>query len=330
MAVFRILHASDLHFGATANQVGIPDLFQNPAWLWQGFSGVPAPVSSHNWTRADALAAFAFYKSPSYNAILITGDLATKGNRQDLQAAFDFLFAAPVRGYLGANRRPTLQAAGKPILLLPGNHDRFGHFHRPGNLRFDQFFHAQWPAGQGVHTWPPFVDHQSGEKLIVIGVDFTLSAGDLGNLYLDFLAQGRAYQSRVDTLLAETQKVIHQHQGSAILWAMHFPPRKDIVLHELLEAYRLEAALQTLSRSQQPHPVLALLCGHLHFLDATTQCAGIPVFICGTTTQHMPFPVRLAVKDNSLQVMRVETFAGKRPAVITVYPYRYTSPKGFA
>src|SRR5262245_50791390 len=97
MAVCRILHISDLHFAAQPWQIGLPERFR--AWR-RNMSGVPAPVSSQNEYCASYLAGFAFFRRDDYDAILVSGDLAITGKQTDLQAAHDFLFHPPDRGYV--------------------------------------------------------------------------------------------------------------------------------------------------------------------------------------------------------------------------------------
>jgi 3',5'-cyclic AMP phosphodiesterase CpdA len=333
MVVFRLLHASDLHFGQTPGQVGVPVLLQNPYWWWAGIPGTPAMASSHNLDRVDALAAFAFYKRQRYDAILVTGDLATTGKADDLNAAYEFIASPAVKGYLNAAGRPTLQAAGRPLYLLPGNHDRFGAFYLPGGAEFDKVFATVWPVGQGVHVWPPLVSQSEGETLVLVGVDFTLRTADAGQGFLGYLGQGRA-SHLVDALVQATEEVHRQHPGCTILWALHFEPGTTQFLHELLDEGDLEQAIQQKiapPKARAKPAVAAILCGHTHRQRLST-FGGTPVHVCGTTTQHLPVQGRPPFKENSLQVIEITLDPDpKKAAAISVRPYRYTSSlRGFA
>src|SRR5262249_32409566 len=79
--------------------------------------------------------------------------------------------------------RATLRSLGKPVALLPGNHDRYGPLlslppYPPGNPAFDGVFGGSWQAGQGAQAlWSRT---KGGMTLVLLGADFTLRAGDWG------------------------------------------------------------------------------------------------------------------------------------------------------
>jgi 3',5'-cyclic AMP phosphodiesterase CpdA len=147
MSLFRVLHASDLHFASVPHQIGIPDLLR--AWQ-QGVPGTWAPTSSQGTIYVDAFAAFAYVNRSGFDVLVLSGDLAMTGGLKDLRAALTFLDRPAVTGYLDARGHPTLQAAGRPLVLIPGNHDRYTPYHFPGGRNFDTAFGAYWSAGQGA------------------------------------------------------------------------------------------------------------------------------------------------------------------------------------
>src|SRR5262245_44439980 len=99
MARFDLLHISDLHIATAALQVSPVDAWK-PILKWiGGGGGVPAPhvalMSSQDPDAMLAAAAFAFNalrEAPDeFDAIFVTGDLATLGDQGSLTAARRFL-----------------------------------------------------------------------------------------------------------------------------------------------------------------------------------------------------------------------------------------------
>ena len=115
-----VLHISDLHITADKN------------------SKFPF---GYDPDQAKALARFVHEKRARFQSILVTGDLAHTGRPGDLKAARKFIFAKAnaARGFLTDDGEPTLQGAGCPIHVMPGNHDRYRHLlGGAGNVNFDQ------------------------------------------------------------------------------------------------------------------------------------------------------------------------------------------------
>src|SRR5262245_15044821 len=123
MPRLRIVHASDFHIGRLPNQVGLPEVLKAPTNypinVWQA-------VSTHSDIHLDAFAAWIHANAAGFDVLLVSGDLASTGYAADLQAADEYLHSPAARGYLNAKGKPTLQTTRKPIVFLPGNHDRFG------------------------------------------------------------------------------------------------------------------------------------------------------------------------------------------------------------
>ncbi len=295
MSLFRILHASDLHFASVPHQIGIPDLLQ--AWQ-RGIHGAWAPVSSQGTIYADAFAAFAYANRTGFDVLVVSGDLATTGGLKNLQTALAFLGQPVVSGYLNARGQPTLQAPGKPIVVIPGNHDRYLAFHLPGGTRFDRVFEGYWHAGQGAQQL--WVRQRGGETLVLLGADLSLRRHDMGSHPLGFLGRGRAYRKCLRQLSLLTQQVRTEYRGCAVLWVIHFEPAASNHLLQLLDEHHLAAAIQ-----QQPPD--AILCGHTHRSNTAKVFCGIPVFVCGTTTQHA------STHGNTLHALDVNLQSGLSP-----------------
>lgn len=245
MAVFRILHASDFHFARVAHQVGIPDWLQ--AWLGNNQlpQGIWAPVSSQGDIYVSAFAAFVDANRLGLDGLVVTGDLATTGNPADIRAAYRFLYSPAAQGHLNRRGKPTLEAAGKerkvPLLYLPGNHDRFRSYHLPGGRTFDRYLGGAWQPGQGAQLLHIF--ERDGETLILIGVDFSLRASDLGGLVMGlpfgYLGRGRVYPKRLRQLRKLTRKAKEAHPQSALLWLLHFEPEATDPSLALLDEHLL-------------------------------------------------------------------------------------------
>jgi 3',5'-cyclic AMP phosphodiesterase CpdA len=305
MSLFRILHASDLHFAAVPHQIGIPDLLH----AWRGnLPGSWAATSSQGSIQVDAFAAFAHANRAALDLLVLSGDLATTGGLRNLRAAQAFLESPVVAGYLDRRNRPTLQGLGKPIVLIPGNHDRFRRFHFPGGQHFDAVFSAHWSAGQGAQEL--WVRQRGGETLVLLGVDLSLRKHDLGSHPLGFLGRGRAYRNRLARLSSLTQQARSRYPGCVVVWIIHFEPEAQNPLLGLLDERYLGAALQQT-------PADAILCGHTHESNSTKMFAGVPVFVCGTTTQHA------SMHGNTLHVLdvSVQTRSGSPQFSCRVFRY---------
>jgi 3',5'-cyclic AMP phosphodiesterase CpdA len=311
MPVFRLLHASDLHLGRIPGQIGFPDAVRGLG------GGSWAPVSSHSRSCTDALADFVYANGAGLDVIVLSGDLATTGDPADLRAARRYITAPAVSGAVSTWNRPTLQAAQKPIVWIPGNHDRFRRFHFPGGTNFDRAFGDCWRARQGAQCL--WVGKREEATLVLLGVDFTLRASDLGGglhfgFLLGFLGQGRVYPRRLQALRRETQHARRRFPGCAVVWVLHFEPDSPHSFLALLDDHLLANALTQ-------EAVAAVLCGHTHRSDVAKRFANTPVFVCGTTTQHAaPF-------GNGFLLLEFTVQPGQ-PTTITCRDYRYDAVTG--
>src|SRR5262249_29959777 len=148
--------------------------------------------------------------------------------------AFAFSAARPGTYLSAAADYPTLAAAGRPLLIMPGNHDRYQGartMFAPGDTKFDEaaYFGKSWPAGPGVHHFdaiPPACAH-----LGVTGPGSTLTAGDNGAWAgLGHFGRGRVYDNRagnddrIQRLVDLTDQARAKYAPCAILWVIHFEP----------------------------------------------------------------------------------------------------------
>jgi hypothetical protein len=269
------------------------------------------------------------------DGILVTGDIAVTGTSADLGIAFELV--TPPRGHrrvmplLGGRerRRSIFGTLSKPIILLPGNHDRFCNISGwPGN-RFYDVFSLFWREGAGG-VQIDFIPHNS-PVLAVICADFSLRSvfhcifsirgfwlslvHILRNLpkpnrWLNMVfevvgwhwGQGRVYNKVLRILRDKTSQVHSEHPDCGIIWAIHFSPRSGINPNLLL------VNSQKLVREAEKLGVKYILCGHLHrsetYLsdyDVTVQCTGTATCLGGDaeTVIHLR---EITVEDGDIKI----------------------------
>jgi 3',5'-cyclic AMP phosphodiesterase CpdA len=295
MEVFRLLHLSDFHIASTPRVLGGRDVvhaFQFPLGSIQPFSS-----SSYCPDLARAVARYAFKKANRFDAMLITGDLAKTGKPGDLLLAHEYVSAQGQKTPLSWNPAgwapwlspagfPTLKSPGLPILLLPGNHDRFqGLFRHAGGTQFDTVFARSWRPSP-VQTLAVLT--LGNENLAIIAADFCLARDADADTAADgpwaYLGQGMAYAAVTATLVQETERRRLDCSRLAVVWAIHFPPEfagLDGTLRLLAEQNLISAA--------QKAGVNHLFCGHTHEPReyslpsapvVTVHCAGSAIQYC--------------------------------------------------
>lgn len=294
MALFNLLHISDLHIGATAAQLGmIP--FVKSGFALSGYSGL-ATVSSHREDILEGVALLSALEGHALDGIIITGDLATTGDQQDLQRAHDFIHEphSPSVVYQAVGGEPTLNnPSNVRVYLIPGNHDRFdGGMLQPGGTEFDTLFKsagkAVWPVGQGAYLID--VLSKGGAKLALIGGDLSLRSASGFVSPAHMWGAGRAYADVVDEMVALTDQVRNSDSPVEVVWLVHFAPRfphASALLPLLDEDVLVRAALDS--------KINYLLAGHTHeedmysVLDPYHVIYGgrsFEVLCGGTTTEH--------------------------------------------
>ncbi len=294
MESFRLLHISDLHIGMQQKIIGFPDrkhLSQFP------LGQVSLAPSSYDFDLAKAVAKHAFYRGNRLDAILITGDLATVGYTADLGLAHDYVHAPGLpralpgqpawswAPWLSAAGFPTLEPAGAPIVLLPGNHDRFqGWLMHAGGTDFDVVFHSDWNGQRKAQTL--IVLQLEQENLAIVAADFTLQHNKDADVATGgrwaYMGQGKVYPAVLQDLLQETHAQRAEYGRVAVVWALHFPgefAQLDPVLR-LIDDHLLSVATQV--------GVTHIFCGHTHEPRqyALASNPAIQVYCAGTATQY--------------------------------------------
>lgn len=338
MAPIRILHASDLHISTTKRMQSVIDTLKDlDKWdwsfenrrrmeadikaLWKTFRDKTAVSSSYDRDILRAFAEFAYKNAKRFDeagnvtrgdidAVLLTGDLATTGSKDDIGKTLAFLRGPASRAprFLMDDGSPTLSALQVPVKYLPGNHDRFvftdetawtvlyeiemPKFYDVGGREFDEKIRNFWndPVQPMNKILMPL---STGRTLAVhiILADMTLRRfSDHDGRWFGWIGQGRAYHGRendgVPGFQAETNPV--------------FGNREAVLSTLVAETERLKA--QSISANEVPCVIWAchfppwfpgvaansrLISSH-HFVKAANN-AGIKAVIAGHTHEHLQY-----------------------------------------
>lgn len=293
MATVRLLHLSDLHIPAS------------DGWRWSAFE--PALLED--------VARNAYYLRAACDVILVSGDLADSGEAGDIERASGFVSARPQSSrtpWLSVDGQPTLQAAGKPILFLPGNHDRFKTWKlgNPAGKEFDKLFSSGWPDGMGSVNAVPLPDKDNA-VLSLVFADFTLQRKRDAQGFRGHWGQGLVAPGCLKKLVSSTREA--QARKCAVVWVVHFAP----------EFKGLEKSLELLAgdelmKSARAMNVRHIFCGHTHKRrvysgkkpppDVKVHCAGTAC--CNGTREDTTFHlVEIDVAGGDVIEVREKTMA---------------------
>ena len=282
MSVVRVLHISDLHIAGN-------NRFYLRKW------GVPS-------ADADALStisemALKYSEDGLIDAILISGDVSCVGRNPDLIAAREFIVGQNVSRmdgeFLAPSRKPNLDLCGKPVIIVPGNHDRFSPtLFGPGSTLFDSVFKSFWTGGLGgtqINVLPTDAD----PRLAVISTDFSLANVQDASSPVYYAGQGKIYDDRLERLTHVTKNFRASHQSTAVIWMIHFAPDFEVspVLNRHGGNWLKLINSERLTLEAQKFGVGCILCGHIHFNNiyttndapqVTIRCVGASSVISGS------------------------------------------------
>jgi hypothetical protein len=295
MATFNIVHLSDFHFGEVSDR--------KKAWrpLSQKNKKIPA---THDSTLAELVARWVYFRAEQLessgdrlDAMILTGDLATTGLKEDLNVALNYIDSNPTRLWyrsptadepptLPLRHRATLKGLADLCLLVPGNHDRFKNNDcDAGGIEFDTVFDAFWAKNLNgvIATVIPkkkSEEDNASDYLALIGADGCLRSGsDATDPWLHQMCQGYLYNNTFEAMKLKTEEAQRLYPGVVVVWFIHFPPTGIVHSWERLRYYeRLEQASKT-------YNVAFVLSGHTHLKEVYPAKLGSTIWNGGSATQ---------------------------------------------
>lgn len=345
MPTFKLLHLSDLHLSVRPQLVGVAELLEEGIFLGDGderglLARVKAVVSagtalagyvgsnrrgpgilaSHNADVLLRLARFAYRYRATYDAVLVSGDLATSGSHRNLSLAFDLFTAKPDAAEpwkaatdlakpprrAGATARPTLTALQKPIWIVPGNHDHYdtSRFYLPGGDALGNVFRRDEGNPPRV---PDLVRFTAADErvaylgtlakgdtaLCCVGADFSLRSYFDSEGGVSYLGQGFVPEVALGLLerltLELSARLGEQFKHVSVIWLVHFPPEFPYSKKYPQERSRKLALLgeRGLVEAAARRGVLLMLAGHTHRPDKYAAGGGPEVVCAGSASQHL-------------------------------------------
>lgn len=223
----------------------------------------------------DGIAQFCLKRSALVDRIVITGDLATTGKGTDLKTAQTFVTAPVLSAFLSSSGLPTLQASGRSIYVVPGNHDRYrDDAGTPGGSDFFLAFSKSYMPNRSDRI-SYITIAKNGEKLSLIFADFCLeSRFHCAEPAVDPFGQGFAYQRIIDGLTTATTRLRALDSRRCVAWVVHFAPFDC--------GYSLElSGFGSLQNAALTYDIPLMLCGHTH-KSSKFQTGGLTVYCAGS------------------------------------------------
>lgn len=253
-------------------------------------------TASHNPEVVKRLAAFAFRRRDSINAIVITGDIATTGSPEDLTSGYKLIADKPDHiPYLNVDGDGTLNLSDDlPIVILPGNHDRYmpttrKHSLIPGGRHFHQVFSAWWTDDVHAH-----VVELGNSRLGLFAADFSLRSLKDASFptFWNKWAQGKVYPDVLQRLEGITLQFMldgkFAGKRSVPVWAVHYPPNYDYGNKRRTTEHRLNGEEDLVAAARRCEVPL-ILAGHSHKHRYYPNGIVTPFTFCaGTSSQVGP------------------------------------------
>ena len=330
MGNLRLLHLSDLHFEAESAVSGVVnDLDRTLLYLNK---------PSYCAIKSSRLADWAWRNKDKFDAVLVTGDLAHTGREEDLKRALKFIEAPnplsrqPWKGN-GLNEDNIGALSNKQIIVMPGNHDRFGeHDRKPQDVNFDLVFKSYWQAGARIRAkFGALRRDGDSSGISIICVDFSFS--DIRQVTFEakktvfsrfnpfkrysFLGKGKVTKKIIAELERATHIMRRQHPGNIVVWAVHFSlDCKDRSL-ELERKHLLEASIKKMG-------IPFIISGHVHKSNSSlkekikAKEGEMRSLIAGSATGVPHF--RASLPNNSFQLLdfQIDDSGGLEVDVTTI------------
>lgn len=304
MSIIKILHVSDLHI---SKYPFLKQLNRRSPGNYYDAIRHGTYAASHGTDKLRALVTLVYRLRRELHAVLITGDIATTGLDYDLLLALAFVEGTPdAHDSRTSHGFPTISGAGIPIVLLPGNHDRYKLFlkrlgYAAGGRLFHQLFHRHWSDDVRVF---PIVN--SDLAVGIVAADFSLRSwrdAEGPNYLVNQYSQGKVYPDILKKCVRETAAFRAQHReipNVFTIWAVHFPaiPGQE-------DSYMKVQDRGDLIEAADRNGVSLLLSGHTHEpFEFRSPRYGFGAFGTGSSTQSD------SPEGNYCQVISIDNSAG--------------------
>lgn len=245
MPLIRLLHLSDLHISIKNK------FYYNEKYCIACLEEI-ARISYKNRNNLDG--------------IIISGDISNTGASGDLLLAKEFLFCRSEEPHnppwMISTKKPSLCPTEKPIVFLPGNHDRFNvPLFNPGSIEFNRIFSQFW-QGNSYGITCNLLPNNENPQLAIISADFSLESW-FDCLPLFYFGLGKVYPDKLSNLVHVTNQTKKKHL-IPIVWAIHFAP--DVLTHAedpVPTTLKLIDSDSFIERAEL-NEIRYILCGHLH------------------------------------------------------------------
>jgi len=262
MPTVRLLHLSDLHLAGfyRAFYESLGNIF---------------PLTVYNPDTLLALSEIIYIWREDLDAILISGDIAVAGDDDNLLNAIRKLSASIKQAEFN-----------KPIILVPGNHDRYRNFWSgtPAGRNFDRHFSSSWPVGiQGIYSC--FLPNKVSPILAIICADFSLKQIRDSSCIGGHWGQGKVYKDKLQSLKDETEGIAKSYPDCGIIWMLHFAPKFENV-HHGFDPRMFLLDVDDLIEAAKNGGVKYIFCGHTHqYADYVIAVnSGVQIHCAGTST----------------------------------------------
>jgi hypothetical protein len=346
----HILHISDLHLAQTALRKEILSVRKLTEIDTYKRLINHESAASFNPVVVGAVSELAQKYSAILDGILITGDISTSGDKDDLKEAFDIVDGIPgsnhpLLGALTSNRHfPFDFPNDVPVFLLPGNHDRYytdKKLYRPGSTDFHETFSKFWMKNQNVKLCPI---EKGSIRVGLVLADFSLNSidecqvdfGFLNNILdrlgwdkptkrIAGLAQGYVdediLKEMVETANEFVESTKEEGKQPIVIWAIHFPPRFPVGkgrVEKIKSEFKKLVNENDLIEAAKNCDIRLIVAGHTHQPNFY-RVDQIDVNCAGSTTQFMGEVGE--IMDNYCHILRIDTDA--KGFDISVFDFKY-------
>lgn len=304
VTTFRLNQVSDLHFSAIVGRLNGLDAAnslraQTDAILLELFKAGGSVRRAFYPSTFSADVALSLLRHlaediPRCDALVVTGDLATTGSRDDLLIARAYFSGQIPPNWNPGIEFPSLLGDDSIVVALPGNHDRYeGIMLSPAGTGFETHFGPAWDFGMGRSYDLNSTTGSSRVKVCtllkdavglgIVLADFSLPDAHAAEGMSGWIGQGSA--QCIDELVSATHMIRSEAEeggvDAAVIWALHFPPNFPKIDPRLKLLYEddLIAAAEQLR-------VPLILAGHTHLPLRYQSGINNPVTVicCGAST----------------------------------------------